>query len=225
MIPCVLYARFSPRRNADECESIQVQLEACRAYAQEHRYRILAEHADEAMSGGDEDRPGLWAAVEAVPRKGVLLVYSPDRLARDLYQSEYVHRVLSKRGATVETVRHGQTGDTAESVVLRQTLNAFAEYARKLNAARTSAAMLRHQAQGRRMGGVPPIGMQIDPDDPKRLIPDPDEAPLVDEIRRRCAAGEKQAAIARDLTSRGIRCRGQRWYAATVRRIVRRPAS
>jgi hypothetical protein len=40
----VLYARFSPRPNAEECDSVEKQLERCRAYSLGHGYTVDAEH-------------------------------------------------------------------------------------------------------------------------------------------------------------------------------------
>ena len=55
MTDCILYARFSPRRNAGECESIDTQLEALRAHATAQGYTVAGEFRDEAMSGADAD--------------------------------------------------------------------------------------------------------------------------------------------------------------------------
>jgi site-specific DNA recombinase len=83
----IVYARFSPRPDAAESESNAAQLDLCRAYAKQMGWTVTDEHQDTALSGDDEDRPGLWAALDALPRKGVLLAYKLDRLARSIYLS------------------------------------------------------------------------------------------------------------------------------------------
>jgi DNA invertase Pin-like site-specific DNA recombinase len=56
----VIYARFSPLPDAQECDSVARQRERCRAYCQAHGYDVIAEKHDEDMSGGRADnRPGL----------------------------------------------------------------------------------------------------------------------------------------------------------------------
>ena len=64
MPEAVLYARFSPRPSPDECDSVEKQLERCRAYAAGHGYTVVAEHSDKDLSGGRADnRPGLQDAI------------------------------------------------------------------------------------------------------------------------------------------------------------------
>src|SRR5438046_8651834 len=80
----VLYARFSPRPNAEECDSVEKQLERCRAYSLGHGYTVVAEHHDKDLSGARADnRPGLQNAISAAcKRKAVLVVYSLSPLGR-----------------------------------------------------------------------------------------------------------------------------------------------
>jgi len=224
----VIYARISPRRNAEESESIEAQLEECRAFCKRNGYAIAAEHVDRALSGAEEDRPGLWAAVEAVPRGGVLLVSRPDRLARDVFLSEYVRRMLGRKRAAIEAVRGGTNGrESPEQTMMRQVLEAFAEYERKMIAARTKAAMMRHQAGGRRMCGRhrPPYGWRLDPADDSRLVPDESEQMVIEFIEELRGQGFTYHRIARTLEEAGIDCRGRpRWNHETVKRILaRRP--
>jgi DNA invertase Pin-like site-specific DNA recombinase len=161
---------FSPRRHAEECDSIETQLDLCRAYCRRKGYHVAGEHEDRALSGSEEDRPGLWAAIDALKRGDMLVADKLDRLARDVYLAELIQREAAKRGASIETVEGGANGDTPEQRMIRQVLQAFAEHERKVIAARTRAAILRHQAAGRRMSAQPPYGWTIDPDDPARLV-------------------------------------------------------
>jgi len=50
----ILYARFSPRRNEDECESIEAQFDFFRKYCSENNVEIVGEFADRALSGAAE---------------------------------------------------------------------------------------------------------------------------------------------------------------------------
>src|SRR5438270_12986317 len=84
MPEAVLYARFSPRPLADECDSVERQIERCRAYSTGHGYTVVAEHEDKDLSGGRADnRPGLQKAIKAAcERAAILVVCSLSRLAR-----------------------------------------------------------------------------------------------------------------------------------------------
>jgi len=125
---------------------------------------------DKAISGSEEDRPGLWHAIDALSSGSVLLVYKLDRLARNVYLSECIRRAVEKAGARIEAVEGDVVGDGPEQVMIRQVLAAFSEYERKIIAARTKYAMRHHQKNGRRMSRYPPYGLQLDPADKARMI-------------------------------------------------------
>jgi site-specific DNA recombinase len=220
MTPAILYARFSDRPNAQECESIAAQLEACRNHCAVRGYAIAAEFSDQAMSGGDADRPGLWSAVDVLSRGDVLIVWRLDRLARDVYLSETIQRQVDKSGARIEYVTGGGNDDTPEGELIRRILQAFSEYERKIIAIRTSYAMKRHQANGRKMGGNAPYGFAVDPDDESRLIECPDEQGAITEARRLAEAGHGLRTIARMLAMSGYRPRGDAWRHQTVKSMI-----
>ncbi len=50
----IIYSRFSPRRNEDECESIEAQFDFCRKWCRGNGVDIVAEFADRALSGAAE---------------------------------------------------------------------------------------------------------------------------------------------------------------------------
>src|SRR5437870_11135092 len=73
--PAVVYGRFSPRPNAEECDSVEKQLQRCRAYCTSHDYEIVGEFKDEDLSGGRADnRPGLQEAIDRACRQRAVLV-------------------------------------------------------------------------------------------------------------------------------------------------------
>lgn len=78
-----IYARVSTELQEKEA-TIQSQLEALRQYAKEHGHIIVQEFTDEGYSGTTLVRPGLDRLRDALGQGDfeVLLVHSPDRLAR-----------------------------------------------------------------------------------------------------------------------------------------------
>jgi DNA invertase Pin-like site-specific DNA recombinase len=168
---CIIYTRFSDRRNAEDCESLEVQSAYCEQHAHKKGYAVAHTFSDAAMSGKDEDRPGMWAAIEHLDKGDVLLVYKLDRLARNVYLMELVRRAVATAGARIEAVQGDVEGEGPEQVLIRQMLASIAEYERKITALRTKWAMLHHQKSGRRMGRYAPYGWEIDPDDPRNMLP------------------------------------------------------
>lgn len=221
MSKAILYGRFSPRRNSAECDSIETQLDQCRTYCEQHGHTIVEAFTDPDYSGGDEDRPGIWNAIDALKRGYVLVAYRADRIARSVYLSELIHRDVSKKGATIEVVSGSRNGEAAEDVFVRQILAAFSEYERKVTAARTKAAMLRHQANGRAMGSVPPYGKRPG-SEPGSLEDDPLERANIFRILELYATGGGLREIARRLNTEGVPSRGKSWDHTAIRRIVRR---
>lgn len=216
----IIYTRFSPRANADKCESCEVQRDYCEKYAAAHGMEIAAVFDDPDVSGADEYREKLWQAIEALPKGGVLLVYKRDRLARNVYLSEQINRAVEKKGATIEAVTGDVQGNSAETVMIRQVLAAIAEYERKMIASRTRHAMRFHQSQGRRMGSECPYGWMPDPADAKRMLPCQRELAVVEEIRAKHAEGMAYHAIMTWLNKeRRELARHGAWNAKTVRKI------
>ncbi len=198
----IIYSRFSPRRNADESESIEAQLDFCRKWCKENDVEIKGEFADRALSGGDEDRPELWAAIAALERGYVLVVYRLDRLARSVYLSDIIERSIHTKKATFLSIAgEGTWSDSDEDFLIRKILQALAEYERKVISARTRAAMLRHQANGRLMGSIPPYGFMLDPDNSRRIVKNPYERIIINQIKRLHGKGLSLRKIAAELTN------------------------
>lgn len=220
----VIYARFSPRRNSDTCESIETQFDLCKDYCNKNNYQIVSQFSDKALSGSEEDRPALWSAIEELKRGYVLIVYRLDRLARSVYLSDIIERTVKKKGATVISIcGEGTWADGDEDWLVRKILQTLAEYERKVIAARTKAAMLRHQANGRRMSKEPPFGFAIDPADPASLIENTTEQKLIERIIAMKDSDLSLRAICRQLQSEGIKCRSNvNWHHTTIKKIIER---
>jgi site-specific DNA recombinase len=179
MTKAVIYARFSPRPNAEDCDSVEKQRERCRSYCKAHGYDVIAEKDDEDMSGGRADnRPGLQAAIAlACKHKAVLVVYKLDRLARNTRDALDVLERLQKSKADLASLVEQINSRSPMGKFFFTQLAAFAELEREQIRARTSTAMRAHQSGGRRMTRTDrcPFGLQPDPADSSRLIDHADE--------------------------------------------------
>lgn len=232
----ILYARYSPRKNEDECESIEAQFDFCRKYCSENNIEIISEFADRALSGADEDRPELWAAIAALEKGYVLVVYRLDRLARSVYLSDIIERAIHAKKATFLSIAgEGTWSDSDENFLIRKILQALAEYERKVVSARTRAAMLRHQANGKLMGSIAQYGWRIDENNPKRVVKDSYERVVINQISRLRNTGLSLRGIAAELVELGYsprkvkkKFKGRtvlvkgRWSAQTIHIILKR---
>ena len=229
----IIYARFSPRPDADESQSNAKQIERCQEYAAQRGYEVLAIHQDLALTGMDDEqdpdpaqatlhRPGLHAAIEAIHKGMVLLVRWRSRIARDPYVQAWARRKVLKRGGRIEaadeTNEAGMAGELVEN-----TLAIVDKYHVIQIRLDTALAMRRHQAAGRRMTRKEfcPWGFMADPADPARLVECPAEVDLI-KLARTCRLnGMKLRRIAAHLEATGAERRGKRtWDVSAVKRIL-----
>jgi DNA invertase Pin-like site-specific DNA recombinase len=224
MTEAVLYARFSPRPSPEECDSVEKQLDRCRAYSNGHGYIVVAEYHDKDLSGGRADnRPGLLRAIaEACKRKAVLVVYSLSRLARCTKDAIDLAERLNAAGADLAVIQENVNTRSPMGRFIFTLFSALAQLEREQIAERTSTAMLRHQAKGRRMTRRDrcPIGWRPDEADPTQLVEDAEEQAAIARIRQERRRGRGLREIARILDRAGIGCRGGRWSHSTVRSVL-----
>jgi DNA invertase Pin-like site-specific DNA recombinase len=226
MPDAVLYGRFSPRPNPDECDSVEKQLERCRAYAVGLGYTTIGEHSDKDLSGGRADnRPGLQLAIgQACRCKAVLVVYSLSRLARNTRDAIDLAERLNGSGADLAVIQENVNTRSPMGRFIFTLFSALAQLEREQIADRTSTAMLRHQANGRRMTRADrcPYGWTVDPLDARRLAEDEQEQAIISRMQRERQKGRSLRTIAEGLNVAGLSCRGGRWTHSTIRSILTR---
>lgn len=218
----IIYARFSPRPDAETSKALEAQLAACREYCAKNKYQVAGEYSDANMSGHTVDRPGLWEAVDNVKRGYVLVVRDWSRIARDVLLCEHVNKKIDEAGGRIEAIV-GANGDTPEQKLLRQIRNAIHEYERLAINARTKAAMKRHQRNGRRMSAICPFGWTKDPEDETRMIPDPGEQEKIRQVIQTYHETGSYRGTAQALVEKGITGRdGKAWHHNTIKAIIAR---
>jgi DNA invertase Pin-like site-specific DNA recombinase len=76
------YVRVSTQEQATEGVSLDAQRDRIRAYCRLHAIKLIDTKADEGISGGTLNRPGLQAALEMIRRgrANTLIVAKLDRL-------------------------------------------------------------------------------------------------------------------------------------------------
>jgi site-specific DNA recombinase len=115
----VIYARAATATPAEATASLQMQLAACRAYAQEHGYTIVGEYQDRGVSGSSLDRPGLAALRQTVKHDSasVVIVYDLARLARHLPLFMWLHEELAKLGASLVCAQQNEEKTTSKTLL------------------------------------------------------------------------------------------------------------
>lgn len=221
-----LYARFSERPDAAECESILTQRERMQQYCKFHGWTVANSFEDRAASGGSmKGRPGLAAALDAVCEvKGVLVVYSLSRLARSTRDAIKIMERLGSAGAELASLHEKLDTTSAMGRFIFRMMASLAELEREQTQERTSDGMQRRQADGQRMSRHPPAGKMLDPNDPTRLIDNPEEQKTVALIQQCAASGQGSHRIAKTLAELGVQFRGKPIHRSAVERVMARIA-
>jgi DNA invertase Pin-like site-specific DNA recombinase len=154
----------------------------------------------------------------------VLVVYSLSRLARCTKDAIDLAERLNSAGADLAVIQENVNTRSPMGRFIFTLFSALAQLEREQIADRTSSAMQRHQANGRRMGRVDrcPYGWRPDPADPARLAEDAEEQAAIAKIREQRQKGRGLREIARALDQAGILCRGRCWSHTIIRSVLLR---
>jgi len=179
-----IYTRVSTERQERE-QTIESQLAVLRAWTEANGHTLEPQHVflDEGYSGARLDRPGLDRLRDAVQdgAVGLIVVLSPDRLAR-----KYVYQVLlleefQRAGCQVVFV-HRPIGEDPSDQLLLQIQGAIAEYERALLGERFRRGKLQRARAGVYLSSRAPYGYRYVPKResvPGHLVIDDAEAELV----------------------------------------------
>ncbi|WP_445655103.1 phosphoenolpyruvate synthase, partial [Spongiibacter marinus] len=136
-------------------------------------------------SGKDVNRPQLEAMLSFIREGDTVVVHSMDRLARNLDDLRRLVQSLTNRGVRIEFVKESLafTGeDSPMANLMLSVMGAFAEFERALIRERQREGIAVAKQRGAYRGR-------------KRSLSDE----MIAELHRRAAAGERKAAIAREL--------------------------
>ncbi|HMM21663.1 MAG TPA: recombinase family protein [Selenomonadales bacterium] len=99
MEKAAVYARVSTVEQAEKGYSLQTQLEACRQKAADLDIKEIEEFVDDGYSGEYIDRPALTALRARLAEFARVIVYDPDRLARNLTHQLLITDEIEGAGA------------------------------------------------------------------------------------------------------------------------------
>jgi site-specific DNA recombinase len=232
MTHCVIYCRVSTEDQEREGSSLSTQLAACREYAINQGWTIVAEY-QETASGANRNRPKLTIIREMVKsgRVDVLLSYDIDRLTRNQTDLAIVDD---------ECVTHGVLIDFVTERFEQSSLGKFIRNAKVFVAEVEREKIIERSKRGRRarVNGVngergkplpgrrPIFGYQWADDKKSRLIENPTTARIVRRIFQEVASGASLNGVAERLTVDGIPTPTgkSRWHKPTIRVILSQTA-
>src|SRR5262249_25074904 len=147
-----IYCRVSTVEQGQRGYSLGAQEDDGRRLADELGATVVAVYRDQD-SGASWDLPGLNALLDAAKRGEFdsLIVYDPDRLARNMAMQLVLEEELQRYSVTLRycTLR---LGDTAEDRLLKNMRSSIAEYEREKIALRTSRGRRAKAERGEYVG-------------------------------------------------------------------------
>lgn len=215
------YVRVSTGKQADKGGSPGVQRDRIADFCTLHRFDLIGVFEDTVSGAKDErKRPGLASALQVIADRqaSVLVVPDVDRLARDSDLIGFLRVTVERSGGTLMVI--ADEGESDEARLLRQLL---AQLERNRIRARMRVWSAARVAKGLPMGYAP-FGFRKAPDG--RLEAVESEAPTLERILARHAAGASLRAIAAELNADAVPTRTSKaWNAMTISNIVRRGGS
>lgn len=220
----LIYTRFSPRPDAKDCDSCAKQDYRCKIFATNNSYEIIGRFWDENTSGVAIDRKyfnSMITALKPKKEKIVIIIDTPDRLARDTLVSLLLQERIEQAGGLIVYADGSPSGNTPEQKFFATIRMALSTFERDRIAYATSRGLKKRQANGE-FFGKPPIGYMRPEGKGTKLVPCMPEREAV-KIARDCfKIGWSAAGIAQYLQDEYSNFRGDCWKAKTVKRMARK---
>jgi site-specific DNA recombinase len=226
------YVRVSTSRQV-KLQTIEQQLVMVRRHAQKQGWELSEEDVfrDDGYSGTTLKRPALDALRDRARLREleVVVVPSPDRLARNYVHQMVLIEEFEKYGCRVEFVERPMSSEPNDQLLL-QIRGAVAEYERTLLAERMRRGRLAKYKAGLLLPWTHvPYGLRVDPDrprDPAGVSLDEAKAAVVAEIfAYYLQPGMSLFGVSRHLRQMGVPAPrgGKAWSTATLRGILTNP--
>lgn len=113
---------------------------------------------EDRLSGARSDRPGLAAALKALRKGDVLVIWRLDRLARSLKDLIRISEELEERGVGLRSLQENIDTTTATGKLFFHLMGALAEFERNLIRERTRAGLEAARKRGRKPGRKAKMG-------------------------------------------------------------------
>ena len=205
---CAVYCRVSSDERLDqEFNSIDAQKEAGQAYIASQRAEgwipVADDYDDPGYSGGNTDRPALKRLLADIQRSliDVVVVYKIDRLTRSLADFSKMVEVFERHRVSFVSVTQQFNTTTSMGRLMLNVLLSFAQFEREVTGERIRDKIAASKRKGMWMGGVPPLGYDVEK---RLLIVNRVEAAVVRRVFEEMLTVGSPTQIAANLAMEGI---------------------
>ena len=205
---CAVYTRKSTDEGLDmEYNSLEAQRDAGLAYIASQRHEgwiaLTDGYDDGGFSGGNIDRPSLKRLMADIEdgKIDIVVVYKIDRLTRNLTDFARLVEVFDRHGVSFVSVTQQFNTTTSMGRLTLNILLSFAQFEREVTGERIRDKIAAAKRKGMWMGGVPPLGYDVDN---RLLVINEAEAAVVRRIFEEMLTVGSPTQIAVNLTADGI---------------------
>ena len=205
---CAVYCRVSTDERLDqEFNSIDAQKEAGQAYIASQRAEgwipVADDYDDPGFSGGNTERPALKRLLADIERGliDIVVVYKIDRLTRSLTDFSKMVEVFERQKVSFVSVTQQFNTTTSMGRLMLNVLLSFAQFEREVTGERIRDKIAASKRKGMWMGGVPPLGYDVDK---RQLLINESEATVVRRIFEDMLTIGSPTQIAANLTREGV---------------------
>lgn len=214
-----LYLRLSLEDNGKkDADSLENQLALLKAYVADRPYlNVVGIYSDNGCTGTDFDRPEFTRMMEDIQagKANCIIVKDLSRLGRNYVETgNYLEKVFPFMGVRFIAINDNYDSENINSgdqlaASLKNLIND--EYAKDISRKICSAMKAKRQ-RGEYVGAYDPYGYLRDPENPTRLIIDPEIAPIVHEIFEMRSTGMGIEKMCRVLNEKGYPSPGRLRY-------------
>ena len=197
-------------RVTDATTSPERQLAACRDLCEQRGYEVVGVAEDLDVSAGKTgpfDRPELGSWLRQPDRFDVVVFFRVDRIVRRLFDLSDLIRWARKHGVTLVSATESHFDlSTDFGDIIAMLVAKVAEMELDAISERNASAAKHNIRSGKYRGGMPPWGYLPgkDEDGDWRLVPDPEQVAVIEEVAARVLDGETLRSIAQDLNDREV---------------------
>ena len=223
-----LYLRVSTARQESGGTSLETQEAACRAFAADRGYRVVAAFSDVYTGEDVFNRPGmanLWSLLRA-RGTDMVIAYALDRVSRSQAHQGLILSEIEHAGAQLKLVTE-RLDDTPEGRLLLSARGLMAEVEQLKIAERTNRGRRARAQAGKMIPGPRPLyGYRWRDPGHTGLEVNPETAPILQRIFHELAEGKALRQVAKGLTQDGIPTPtgAPLWTAASLHYLIRQDA-
>lgn len=166
----VIYVRYSSNNQREE--SAEAQERACRSWAKENNIIVMKVYKDCAKTGRNTTGRDAFNEMMDDAKNGeidCIIVHKSDRLSRNRYDAITCKHKLKQYGVELISVLEN-FGNNPESILLESLMDGLNEYYSRNLSREVMKGMKESAYQCKHLGGVPPLGYDVDTKTKKYVI-------------------------------------------------------